>query len=219
MVVQKKKQAKIKAKEEMKLVLEENSRYQEEKILQGKADREESKRCMEEYAKILQKQEDQRKSQLEKIKQIQSAQEISCPALHSKRWVDDALVNKQAQEKEMQQSEQETMKNDKINKSREEMMKVLEKQVEEKLARKAKEKKDKALDKAAMAAMHAEARNERNIRLQKAANACINLKNGLDDQIREQRNAIRAKIGMNHFEKCFNAKLLNRAKVANVREG
>ena len=217
--MQKKKQAKMKAKNEMRLVIQENSRYQEEKILQGKADREESKRCMEEYAKILQKQEDERKFQLEKIKQIQSAQEISCPALHTKRWVDDALVNKQAREKEMQQCEQENEKNENLKKSKEEMMRILEKQVEEKLARKAKEKKDKALDKAAMAARHAEARGERNIRLQKAANACINLKNGLDEQIREQRNAIKAKMGMNHFEKCFNAKLLNRAKMAHVREG
>jgi len=199
-----------KARDELQSVLEENQKSLKQKLEQARADREENKRCMEEYSRMLLKQEQERKNQLDKVQKIQKDQEVTsaCHSLHTKRWVEDTVVEQQAADLERKQAERDTEMLKQQQKRKKSLVAVLNAQLEEKKAQRAKERHRKSVEKDKLMAMNAETQDLREREIQRAAKACMKLKSGLDEQIRQQRKAIRDNIGMNHTEKCMNAKML-----------
>ena len=87
---------------------------------------------------------------------------------------------------------------------------VLNAQMEEKRAERAKERYIKSVEKDKLSATNAEVKQMKQKQIQNATNACIKLKDGLDEQIRQQRKAIRDNMGMNQMERCLNAKMLQK---------
>lgn len=210
------KDQKLKARAELESVLEENQKSQKLNMDRVKADKEENKRCMEEYSRMLLKQERQREYQLQKIQEIQKAQEVTsaCHALHAKKWIDDSVVAKQASEFEKKQSEREKDLLEQQKKNQKNLVTTLNAQMEEKRMEREREKQRKSVEKDALIVMNEETKQIKEREIQKAANACIKLKNGLDEQIMQQKRAIRANMGMNHLEKCLNARVLRQVKLA-----
>lgn len=207
---------KSKARIELESVLEENQKSQSQKLEQAKAEKEESRRCMEEYSRILLKQEEARKEQLKKIQAIQKAQETSSARqpLYVKKWVDDAVVAKQASELEKKQAEKEKNMLEQQMKEKRNLISILDAQVEEKRAERARERSRKADEKVKVQVLHQETKHVRAKELQRAAKACIRMKHGLDEQLVQQKKAFHASMGMNHLEKSLNATMLRQVKLA-----
>lgn len=193
-------------------MLEENQKSQKQKIEQAKAEKEENKRCMEEYSRMLFKQEQERKKKIEKIQEIQKKHEATsaCHAFHAKRWVEDSIVAQQASEIERKQVERDIDMIMQKKKRKMSLVSVLNAQMEEKRAERAKERYGKSVEKEKLTVMNAQVQQMRQNEIQNAANACVRLKTGLDEQIRRQRKAIRDNMGMNQKERCLNATVLSK---------
>ena len=207
---------KRRAQEDMESVLLENQKSLEQKRAEAQKEKEETMRCMEEYSRMLLHQEQERERQLERIHEIQRAQE-QAPALDlvaagTKAWVDDAVVAEQAAQRELTARQKEEDVRKAAQRRNEETLKTLGRQVEEKLEKRAAELRVKHADKSRLAAMDRESKENHKAAMQKAADKCLALKRGLDVQIAQQRKAIRASVGMNRLERALNAHVLRQAR-------
>ncbi|KAI8112314.1 hypothetical protein M9434_003637 [Picochlorum sp. BPE23] len=205
--------AKMQAVKELESVYQENKQLQRKKKEEKEAEKEESKRCMEEYTRMLLKQEDERRMQLKKIQEIQDRQEMisMSNSTCTKRWIDDALVEKQAKENDMKYMAESKAKTEKKARANEECIEILNRQVQEKLERQKEQAQMKESERLKLAGMKKESNIKQHLAIQKATDACIKLKEGLDTQIREQRKAKMSRIGMNSMERRLNAKILRKA--------
>ena len=207
--------AKMQAMKELESVYKENKQLQKKKKEEKQAEKEESKRCMEEYTRMLLKQEEERKMQLKKIQEIQERNEMisMSNSTCTKRWIDDALVEKQAKENEIKYMEESKEKTEKKTRANEECIEILNRQVQEKLKRQKEDERLKESERLRLAGMKKETSLKQHLAIQKATDACIKLKEGLDTQIREQRKAKMSRIGMNSMERRLNATILRKALV------
>lgn len=210
---------KRKARAELEFVLHENKKSQRQKLDKARAEREENKRCMEEYSRMLSKQEEQRKMNFLRIQEIQKVQESTNArhALHSKRWVDDDVVARQASELEKKQAERDKLRFEQKHKNKIDLITTLDAQIQEKHAKRAKEMEKKSAEKDNVVATNAKSKQIMDRELQMAADARMKLKHGLDVQIMQQKRSILANKGMNHSEKALNSKMLQQLELKNTR--
>ena len=209
-------QGRLQAQQDMQSVLKENQKTLEQKKLDDQKEKEEAIRCMQEYSKMLLHQEQQRQRQLERIQEIQRAQEqapnMDIVAAGTKAWVDDMIVEKQAQQIERKAIEREEKAREAMLQRNDEMLKTLDQQVKEKLGSLAAERMKKATDKQRLADLDRESKENLQAARQRAADKCLALKRGLDIQIIHQRKVNRASVGMNRLERALNAQVLQKAR-------
>ena len=124
------------AQEEMTRVLLENQKSLEQKRIESEKEKEETIRCMEEYSKMLLNQEQQRQRQLERIHEIQRAQEQSSDrdivAAGTKVWMDDAVVAKHAEARDLEAASREAATRAAAKQRKEDVLKALDEQVKAK---------------------------------------------------------------------------------------
>ena len=203
------------AQEEMTRVLLENQKSLEQKRIESEKEKEETIRCMEEYSKMLLNQEQQRQRQLERIHEIQRAQEQSSDrdivAAGTKVWMDDAVVAKHAEARDLEAATREAATRAAAKQRKEDVLKALDEQVKAKLEVKRAELVAKAKDKERLEQVDAQSKENHRKAMQRAADKCVALKRGLDVQIVQQRKAVRATVGMNRTEGALNAGVLAKA--------
>ena len=204
------------AQDEMQRLLAENQKTLELKQLEAQKEKAETVKCMEEYAKMLLHQEQQRHRQLERIHEIQRAQErapdTDLVAAGTKTWIDDAVVDKQAWQNEQAAFEREKQAQLAAQRRNNEVVKALDEQVKGKQSNRNAQLMTKAADKQRLIQMGEEAKENHRTARRQAVDKRLALKRGLDVQIVQQRNSIRAGLGMNRLERALNAQVLQKAR-------
>lgn len=207
--------ARQRAREDLQCVLQENQKSLEQKRVEALREKEETIRCMEEYSKMLLHQEQERHRQLERIHEIQRVQETApdrdLVAAGTKAWIDDAVVDKHAKERDLKAAMRDEEARAAALKRNEDVLKALDEQVKAKLEGKRADAVFKAAEKKRLVEMDAQSKENHRKAMQRAADKCLALKRGLDVQIVQQRKAVRASVGMNRLERALNAQVLAKA--------
>lgn len=207
------KEQKLEAKRQLDRVLEDNQHFQAAKQAALAAERKEEKQCMEDYSKVLEKQEMQRAEQLKKIQALQEANEAQGVGRgETKRWMDPTLIEKHAMEltkRAIMKEESDRETNSRMNK---EYKQALDKQLtDKKEAQKQKEKlkqdeKARILSEVSMEAKRQEERKK------SRSLACMKFKSSLDKQLMEHKRDIVSKMGMTWCERQLNSTILKQAR-------
>lgn len=168
------------------------------------------KRYMEQYAAMLDKQEQERLTRLEKLKAVQARQaDIASTMQPYKQWIDPALIDRYYKEREDALDREEKRRQDALKVKNKEMVSSLEVQVKER--EKVREQMKSLEQQRAKELLERvkKAEEEEKLRLQREVEKKLKFKNELETQMKD--NAHRRRVApMSETEKLINNELLKK---------
>lgn len=172
------------------------------------------RQCMEQYSRILAKQEAERAAQLDRVRAVQAAQAADAATRPPiKRWVDVEVIERQAAKAEAQAAQREAERIAAATAVARACADEIAQQLKEHEAARAAAAAERAAERHAVAVAAASAAAEDAQRARKVADASRRLKEDLDAQLAEKR-ANPPHIGMDENERKLNAGILKAAKEA-----
>lgn len=203
------------ARREMENIFEKNRAAKAAQLEAKRMEQEEDQRYMSLYAEMLDKQDAQRKEQLQKIRNAQDTQaKLVVLPTSDRRWVDEGVIEQQAASREILESKRELERKRKEAKSAEEFKRDVANQLKDKAALEARAKEERLKDKAALEAISKQVKQEQRQRAMSLTAAKQQQRKDLNDQIVARRMARQSKRAMNAIERKLNARRLQQAAVA-----
>ena len=210
--------ARLAARNELDAILKENRKAKTERIEMKRMERERDLMFMEEYAAMLDRQEEDHRARLAKIKERQLRQEADAGIRPpTKKFVDEEVISKQAAEAEKRAFSSEAQKAAKAKEAQQDCVSVLKQQLQErqKVKDELQKQKKSDLEKAKTLALQA----AQEVKQRRAASKMSKskLRSDLDAQVRQKKD-LGPRTGMNSIERSLNAKILKEAKEAAFRK-
>jgi len=204
--------ARAAARKELEAVFEGNRAAQRARAAARAHEQELDRKFMAQSIEKLERQEAERQAQLDKVRAVQAAQAADAATRPPfKIWVDDKVIERQAEDYEALAVEKEKQKTAAAAAAAQSTAAEVAEQLHFKQMARADEAEAKAEELAAAAALAVGAAAEEAKKAKRTAEKNHKFKKALDDQV-SARRAARPRPGMTATEKKINSKLLKQAK-------